>query len=342
MSDRSFQTPKLPTFQSSNLPVAHASGERVFDEAFLRKLERLAILSRRAMAGQLQGERRSPKRGQSVEFADFRPYVPGDDFRRIDWNAYARLERFFIKLFVQEEDLTVHVLVDASRSMDWGEPNKLWYAARAAGALGYVALSGLDRVTVTVLGNGRSGSGSYFPPRRGKQQAMALFAFLQALARSSASAPSGPPAFQPSDPPAALAPRLRAYAAAATSPGPLLLLSDLMDEGWADGLRALAARGFEVTVLHVLSPDEVNPEASAWLSAAPTGDFKLLDVETGGEVEITADFETLLRYREGLAAWQGELRRFCGARGMHYVPVETSVPFEELLFALLRQRGVLK
>ena len=139
-----------------------------------------------------------------------------------------------------------------------------------------------------------------------------------------------------------MASQLRAYAAAALHPGPLLLLSDLMEDGWADGLNALAARGFEVSVLHVLSPDEVHPERSDWLSAAPTVDFKLLDVETGGEVEVTADYETLQRYREGLAAWQEELRRFCGARGMHYVPVETSIPFEELMFALLRQRGVLR
>jgi hypothetical protein len=121
-----------------------------------------------------------------------------------------------------------------------------------------------------------------------------------------------------------------------------LLFSDLLDDGWADGLNALAARGFEVTVLHILSPDEIDPEKSTWLNATPSGDFKLLDVETGGEVEITADFERLQRYREGLADWQAELRWFCGARGMHYVPVETSLPFEELLFALLRRRGVLR
>jgi uncharacterized protein (DUF58 family) len=311
---------------------------RLFDEPFLLKLERLALLSRRAMAGQLQGERRSTKRGQSVEFADFRPYAPGDDFRRIDWNAYARLERFYIKLFVEEEDLTVHLLVDVSPSMDWGEPNKLWYAARAAGALGYVALSGLDRVTATAVGEGRNGQNAYFPPRRGKGQAMSLFAFLQALAQTSAPAPSSLPTVSSSN----LSAHLRAYAAAAPTPGPLLLLSDLMDDGWTDGLNALAARGFEVTVLHVLSPDEINPKVSVWLSAAPSGDFRLLDVETGGEVEVTADFEMLQRYREGLADWQAELRHFCGARGMHYVPVETAVPFEELLFALLRQRGVLK
>ena len=321
MPDPTFQSSSLPAFQSSNLPT-----DRLFDEPFLRKLERLAILSRRAMAGQLQGERRSPKRGQSVEFADYRPYAPGDDFRRIDWNAYARLERFFIKLFVEEEDLTVHLLVDTSRSMDWGQPNKLWYSVRAAGALGYVALAGLDRVTVTAFG-GEHGDALHFPPRRGKGQALGLFSFLQRLTGGGKTH---------------LASRFRAYAAAATQPGPLLLLSDLLDEGWAEGLRALTSRGFEVTVLHILAPDEVNPETSDWLSGGPTGDFKLLDVETGTEVEITADYDLLERYRSGLSAWQEELRHFCGARGMHYVPIETSLPFEELLFAWLRRRGVLR
>jgi hypothetical protein len=169
---------------------------------------------------------------------------------------------------------------------------------------------------------------------------MALFSFLEVIARPSDHLTAQPPNHPTTQSPH-LSAHLRTYSAAALRPGPLLLLSDLMDDGWTGGLRALAARGFEVTVLHVLSPDEVDPGASPWLSAAPTRDFKLLDVETGSEVEITADFETLQRYREGLAAWREELRRFCGARGMHYVPVETSLPFEELLFALLRQRGVL-
>jgi uncharacterized protein (DUF58 family) len=300
---------------------------RLFDEAFLHKLERLAILSRQAMAGKLQGERRSPKRGQSVEFADFRPYVTGDDLRRIDWNAYARLERFFIKLFVNEEDVLVHLLIDTSRSMDWGDPNKLHYAARAAGALGYIALTGLDRVTAAAIGGE---NGPAFAPHRGKQQAMALFAFLQAAAFGQGS----PPRSTASPTRTALGPRLRAYAASTTQPGPLLLFSDLLDDGWADGLSALASRGFEVTVLHILSPDEVDPNLE--------GDLQLVDVETGAEVEITADFDLLQRYKEGLSAWQQELRQYCGARGMHYVPLETSLPLETLLFALLRQRGIVK
>jgi hypothetical protein len=312
----------------------------LFDEPFLRKLERLTILSRRAMAGQLQGERRSPKRGQSVEFADFRPYAPGDDFRRIDWNAYARLERFFLKLFIEEEDLTVHILIDTSRSMDWGQPNKMWYALRAAGALGYIALAGLDRVTVTALGmeespgreNGRREGGKegrigYWAPHRGKQQAFALFQFLSGLQAQGA---------------VNLHAAITRYAQAHQA-GPLILISDLLDSApqpsdlpafQPSSLGALAARGFEVTVLHILSPDEVDPELS--------GDLKLRDVETGSEVEITADYDLLSRYRDGLVAWREGLNRFCGARGMHYVPIETSLPFEQLLFALLQLRGVLK
>lgn len=292
----------------------------MFDEAFLRKLERLAVLSRRAMAGQLQGERRSPKRGQSVEFADFRPYTMGDDIRRIDWNAYARLERFFIKLFIEEEDLTVHLLVDASPSMQWGTPDKFQYAKRCAGALGYITLAGLDCVTVTSLGGANDGTqAGFLTPRRGKQQALSLFAFLQSLETGGRSA---------------LGPRLRKYSASALQPGPLLLISDLFDETWEEGLRALASRGFEVTILHVLSPDEVDPQL--------TGDLKLLDLETGAEVEITADYDLLQRYHTGLDAWRQELYDFCRNRGMHYVPLVTSIPIEEVLFAMLRQRGVLR
>lgn len=300
-------------------PTPWSNQTMLFDEAFLRKLERIAIISKRAAAGQLQGERRSAKRGQSVEFADFRPYSTGDDFRRIDWNAYARLERFFIKLFIEEEDLTIHMLVDTSKSMDWGTPNKLEYAIRSAGALGYIALNGLDRVTITALGNGKNGSANYFSPHRGKQNAFALFAFLQSLT---------------ADGSANLGRRLQSYSAGVSKPGPLLLLSDLMDEGWADGLNALAARGFEVNVLHILSPDEVNPDIS--------GDLKLLDSETRAEIEITGEYDLVERYRQGLADWQEELRRFCGARGMHYASVETSVPIEELLFARLRVQGMLR
>lgn len=287
---------------------------QLFDESFLRRLERLAILSKRALAGEIQGERRSPRRGQSVEFADYRNYTRGDDFRQIDWNVYARLERFFVKLFVEEEDLTVHLVVDTSRSMDWGDPTKLWYAQRAAAALGYIALAGFDRVTVAAV---ESALREQMPPRRGKGQVFALFEFLAGLRADGATN---------------LAVALKRYARQVRRPGPLILLSDLLDPGWQVGLRALQVRPFEITVLHILAPEELDPPLE--------GDLRLIDVETGQAVEITADFDLLERYRQDVHAWRDEIRRFCGRRGIAYVPLDTRVPFEELVFALLQRRGV--
>ncbi len=156
------------------------SDEHFFSELFLRRLESLALQFRSLAKSQMQGERRSARRGHSIEFADFRPYSLGDDFRRIDWNAYARLERLFIKLYIAEEEITLHLLLDNSPSMDWGEPNKLGYATRAAAALGYIGLVGLDQVTASALFSSY-GRPSHFPPVRGKRSALRLFAFLQSM-----------------------------------------------------------------------------------------------------------------------------------------------------------------
>jgi uncharacterized protein (DUF58 family) len=269
----------------------------------------------------MQGERRSNKRGQSVEFSDFRPYTLGDDFRRIDWNAYARLERFFIKLFIEEEDTLVHILLDNSASMDWGQPNKHEYSVRAAAALGYIALAGLDRVTVTALNENKLGrkNGYYFSPHRGKNQAHALFTFLQNLL------PSGP---------GNLGRQARRYRANKPDPGPLILITDLLDDTWQAGLHTLASGKFEVTLLHILSPEEVDPDF--------TGELKLVDVETQTDVEITADYDLIARYKEGLLNWQAEIKHYCAARGIYYVPLQTTLPLQELLFAWLRQQSVLK
>lgn len=296
----------------------------LFDESFLQSLERLAILTRKMLVGQIQGERRSPKRGQSVEFADFRPYSAGDDFRRIDWNAYARLERFFVKLFIGEEDLTVHLLVDTSLSMDWGEPNKLAYGLRLAAALGYIAMVGLDRVTITLLGQDTRRPGNHLSSLRGKQQVFQLFSFLQAAL------PTGE---NPAE-------HLRVYAQQATNPGPVIIISDLMDDSWPEGISTLARRGFEPTLIHLLSPDELEPGHFAEPPLA--GDFKLLDSETGADIEVTADFESLQQYQELLEDWQASLARFCSQRGAHYLPAVTSTPLEELLFSGLRKQGILR
>ncbi|MFM8321670.1 MAG: DUF58 domain-containing protein [Chloroflexota bacterium] len=298
---------------------------KLFEEGFLRRLEGLALVYRRLANSAMQGERRSARRGQSVEFADFRPYTSGDDFRRIDWNAFARLERLFIKLFVEEEDATLHLVIDASRSMDWGEPNKLQTAARLAGSLGYIALSGLDRVSIAVLDEGGV---RRLPALRGKRAAVTMFDALAALRPTQAGQASGNGRGRGG------AAGWSEFAGQAGSPGPLVLLSDLMDDGWQAGLNRLAGRGFEVSLLHVLAPDELQPELA--------GDFKLVDQENGAEVEISANYETLERYRRTLQSWQDGWRAFCAPRGLHYLPLNTAAPLEELLFAWLPQAGMLR
>jgi uncharacterized protein (DUF58 family) len=294
--------------------AAPAEAPPLFDEAFLRRLEQLELASRRLTAGRMKGERRSIRRGQSVEFADYRNYSHGDDLRQLDWNVYARLERLFIKLFVEEEDVTVHVLVDASRSMDYGQPNKLDFARRAAGALGYLGLAGLDRVSVAFLGDGHATS---LRPMRGKKRAAELFRFL-----------SEPRTERHTG----LASAAREYASRLRGTGPLLLLSDLMDPGYLDALRDLAGTRCQLSVLHVLSPEELDPEVPP--------DARLVDNETGQGVEVTGDDDLVERYRTRLAAWQEEIGTFVGRRGGAYVAIPSDLDLADLLFDVLRRRRV--
>ncbi len=297
--------------------MTERTGEPLLESAFLRQLDRLALVLRRPMAGDIQGERRSPRRGSSVEFADFRPYARGDDIRQIDWNLYARAERFYLKLFVAEEELNVHLLVDTSASMDWGTPNKLRYARQLAAAYGYIALANLDRVSVTAFG---AGPGELqLPGVRGKRGAVPLFTFLQRL--------------QPGKQ-GDLARACHRYIQSARTAGPLLLCSDLLDPGWKDALSALASRPFEITVMHILAPQELEPDLE--------GDLKLVDVESGAPVEISANLDLMRRYKTHLAAWRGEIESFCNGRGIIYVPVDTSVPVEEFVLGRMRRRGVLR
>ncbi|MCS7222357.1 MAG: DUF58 domain-containing protein [Anaerolineae bacterium] len=300
----------------SHLITQPSQSPQLFSESFLRQLDQLVLVSRRMYYGQMPGERRSPRRGQSVEFADYRSYVLGDDLRAVDWNVYARLEKLFVKLFVAEEETTVHLLLDASRSMGFGHPGKWPYAVRLAGALGYIALAGMDRIRAAALGDGGLRP---TPAMRGKRQALTWFGWLQAQQ------PRGQ---------AYLGPMLREYAAYGRPIGPALVLSDLLDPSWEEGLAALCHHQFEVTVLHLLSPQEVTPDLE--------GDLKLVDSETGQAVEITADYDLLTHYRRRLAAWQEQIRSFCARRGIHYVFIETSLSLETLLFSLLRRLRVVK
>ncbi len=287
----------------------------VFDEAFLRQLERLELLLRNPVRGGLKGGRRSVKRGQSVEFADYRDYAPGDDLRQLDWNVLARLERLFVKLFVEEEDVTVTILVDASASMLGGSPSKFRFAQRAAAALGHIALASEDRLVVTALG-GRTARRQI--AMRGSGRVLRLLAALSGLA--------------PSDGQTELVAACRHAAAQQTSRGVFILLSDLLDPAADLVIRELAATGSELVVLHVLSPDELEP--------ALEGDLRLVDAESGERVDVTVDVSTIDAYRTRLAAWQAELADVAAKRRAAYVPLASDLPLTDLVFAELRRRRV--
>lgn len=295
-----------------------STGERaqLFDEAFLRRLEQLELASRRLTAGRMKGERRSVRRGQSVEFADYRTYATGDDLRQLDWNAYARLERLFVKLFVEEEDVTVHVLIDASRSMDYGEPNKLDAARRAGAALAYLGLASMDRVSVAFLGDGTA---SAMRPMRGKRRAAELFAFLSEPRTERLTG---------------LAAAARTYASRMRGTGPLILISDLMDPGYLEALRDLAGTRSQLSVLHLLAPDELEPEVPP--------DARLVDQETGQGVEVSGDDDLVDRYRARLAEWSAEIAAFVARRGGAYVQVPSDLDLADLLFDVLRRRRVVE
>jgi len=311
--------------------------------SFLATLDQLVLVARRARVGTFKGERRSPRRGGSVEFADYREYAPGDDFRQVDWNAYARMEKLFLRLFVEEEDATIHVLLDASASMQWGENaagatfSKWQYAQRLAAALGYIALVSMDRLSAAAIGSippslsRRGAGGEVMRPLRGKAQALNFFNWLESITPGGNAAPQN---------------ALTQYAAHARRAGPLLLISDLFDDpsslragSWQSAAQRLSERHYEITILHLLSPDELEP--------ALEGDLKLLDSEiesTGfaATVEVTADYDLLERYRARVREWQGEWARFCAARNINYLPITTAQPFEELVLNYLRRQQVLK
>jgi uncharacterized protein (DUF58 family) len=297
-------------------PLASPVDPTVFDEAFLRQLERLTLLTRSAVRGGLKGVRRSIKRGRSAEFTDYRDYVLGDDLRSLDWNVYARLERLFVKLFVEEEDVTVHLLLDGSASMAFGTPDKLVFGKRATAALAAVGLGSYDRVSIAVL-EGRIAR--RLRPVRG------IGRMSQVLGDLSAARPTA----GPTD----LAAAARHYAASITQRGPLVLISDLFDEGTPRAISELAGTRCEVAVLHTLSPDELDPPLE--------GDVRLVDGETRAGVDITADLATLDAYRARLAAWQAELETTCHRRRAAYVPVSTTLPLTDLVFAELRRQRVL-
>lgn len=291
-----------------------------FDDTTLRKLDRLSLVASKVRAGQIKGERRSTKRGTSIEFADYRNYTHGDDLRRLDWNVYARLDRPFIKLLEEEEDLAVHVLVDGSGSMRWGEgdQDKFRFAQRLAAALGYIALFTGDRLTVAYLRDGARPV--QYGPARGRGHVLRLLHFLQEHS------PVGSTDLNAA---------LREYGLIAKRPGLLFLISDLFSPaGYREGLSLLQGRGYEINVLHVLAPDELDPPLA--------GDLQLIDVETGVPQDVSVDGSLRGLYRRRLQAWQDDIQGHCLKRDIRYVPMTTATPWDEWVLYQLRKRGMVK
>ena len=272
---------------------------------------------RSPVRGGLKGGRRSVKRGQSVEFADYREYTLGDDLRQLDWNVYARLERLFVKLFVEEEDVTVTLLIDASASMATGQ--SVQARLRQAGRGG----AWLHRARQRGSGRGqRAWPGGMARRRaslRGSGRVFRLLADLSAI--------------EPADGPTDLVAAARHAAAQLHGRGVIVLLSDLLDPGADRVIRELAATGSELIVLHVLSPDELDPPLE--------GDLRLVDTETGERVDITADLATIDAYKARLAAWKATFADLAARRRASYVDLASDVNLADLMFAELRRRRVL-
>ncbi len=302
--------------------------QQLFDEKTRRKLEQLMLAASTVRAGAIKGERRSTKRGTSIEFADYRNYTPGDDLRRLDWNIYARLDRPLTRLYEDEEDLAVHLLLDTSASMNWGgdanttadadaAQHKFDYARRLIAGLGYISLSTNDRLIIAALG----GNGiQQFGPARGRGYGVRLLHFVNDLK------PGGT---------LDLNAALRDYALRAGRPGLALVVSDLFSpSGYLDGLNALLGKGCEVGVLHVLAPEEIEPPLA--------GDLRLVDVETGAAQEVSIDGAMRTLYIERVQAWRDSIRAECVKRGIHYLPIVTSYAWEKVILYDLRRLGVVK
>jgi uncharacterized protein (DUF58 family) len=290
----------------------------LLEPELIAKLDQLEVLTRKVFRGRTKGERRSRKKGQSIEFADYREYVPGDDTRFLDWNVFGRLDRLYLKLFLEEEDLAFYVLVDTSESMNFGKPvTKFDFARKLAAALSYVALINQDKVGVV---NMKERLESSFRPARGKAQLAKILTYLTTLQPGSGTN---------------LLETCRDFAIQHRQPGVAIVISDFLDErGYEDALKQFFLRGHEVYVIQVLSPEEKDPKE--------VGHLELVDAETGERQEVTANDMLIKQYKRTVEAFCGGLRDWATSHGMTYLAATTDIPIDELLLSHLRRQGLLR
>lgn len=290
-----------------------------FDEAFQRKLEVLSLVARKLATGRNRAERRSSKTGGGVEFAEHRPYAAGDDFRFLDWKVFGRSDRLLVKQFEEEEDLTVYLLLDSSSSMASGvAPNlsKIDYARRVAAALGYVALAGLDRVSVQAY---TDKLGPRLAPTRGKNRALRMLRFLEEVQ---------------ADGQTNTAQAMRSFVAREGRRGMAVILSDVYDpESFRQGVNSLRYAKFEPVLLHVYDPQEARPQLH--------GDLRLVDAESGETRDVTVTEALLRRFEQAHAAHMEAVSEFCREKQVPYFAMPTDRPFDEAVLQVLRRGGLL-
>lgn len=288
----------------------------------LRRLEQFQLLAQRRAKSAAKGERRSKARGQSVEFADHRNYVPGDDFRYLDWNLYGRLDKLFLKLYEEERELPVSIFLDASESMNFGSPRKVDFAKQIAAAIGYVALCGFDRVSVNIFPDDSEQAVFRGALRavRGRKSSLQFFQNLNQVQ------PKGS---------ADLNQALRRGALQSRTAGVAIVLSDFLDPaGYEAGLTALVGRGFQVNAVQILAPEEMNPETY--------GDLKLIDSETGLVQEVTFGKYRLAHYQQTVRNFCQRLKEYCSTRGISFFTTTSDASLEKLLLKQLREAEVWK
>jgi len=281
-----------------------------FEDDFLKKLEYLHVVSKRAFAGQNRADRLTPKRGRGLEFADHRPYAAGDDFRHIDWKAYKRLNRLLLRLFDEERDLPIYLMIDVSRSM--AEPAKFDMARRVAAALCYIGLTHLDRLTILPFGRGLGRESS---PGRGKGRIFRVFELLEALEAG------GPTDLRES---------FKEFAGRPRQMGLTVIISDFLDPGgFEQGLKILRTIGHDVFVVHVASARDRDPGA--------VGELRFMDVETGELREVDVTPRLAKAYLRAWEAHAADLHQFCGRYDIGYVRADAERPFEEIILKAFRQ-----
>ncbi|OGP49733.1 MAG: hypothetical protein A2Y79_05460 [Deltaproteobacteria bacterium RBG_13_43_22] len=291
--------------------------EDFLDEDFLRKLERLKLLAGRVIKGPHKGEHGSWRSGTSLEFLDYRKYQVGDDFRYVDWNVYGRLDKLFLKLFHSEEDLRVHILMDVSRSMAFGQPPKALVAKRLAAALSYIAIANLDRVEFVSFADS---IGESLGAQRGIKAYPSILRYLTDLK------PKGETGLNTS---------LEDFASLCTRPGLAVIISDLLDtKGFKKGLEALMQRKFKTTLIQVLDHEELLPSLDGYLI--------LKEMETGETKRITLSNDLRSLYRKKMEQFLDEIREFCLTKGIGYYLLDTRIPFEDFLFDYLSDGTLFK